>query len=118
MTIEQGSTFLRTLTVKDSAGAKINLTGWTIRGQIRTSQNAASAAATFTGTVLNQGTNLGEATISLTPNQTSAIPQDPNILTSVLKNSSYLYDVEAVRPDTSVLRLLQGKVKLVPEITK
>jgi hypothetical protein len=118
ITIEQGASFSRTLTLKDSSGIPINLTGWTIRGQIRASQNASSALATFTGTVANQGTNPGEATISLTPTQTAAIPQNPDATTAQAKTINYLYDIEGLRPDTSVVRLLQGKVTLSPEITK
>ena len=119
ITVEQGATFLRTITVKDADGETVDLTGWTVTGKMRENQNSVSALATFTGTILNQGTNPGEFTISLTPVQTAAIPGDTTADTSgVIVKSYYLYDVEATKPDTSVLRLLRGRVELIPEMTK
>lgn len=117
LTIEQGATFLRTITLKDSGGTEIDLTGWSIRGQIRVKQGAGSPLATFTGTILDQVSATGQATISLTAAQTSALPV-PEGSPGVRVNSAYLYDVEMVRPDTSVLRVLQGLATVVPEITR
>ena len=116
--VEQGATFTRTITIKDSNKNPVDLTGWSLRGKIRATQNSASALATFTGTILNQGTNKGQGTVSLTAAETSAIPGDTSASTNVLVKSYYLYDIEAVRPDTSVVRILRGKVTLIPEITK
>jgi hypothetical protein len=116
--VEQGATFLRTLTLKDGAGVLIDLTGYTVRGQIRSSQNASSIAATFTGTVLNQTTNKGQASLLISATDTSSIPGDAEQVTPPLKASKYLYDIEMVDGSGVVTRLLQGNVTLVPEITK
>lgn len=115
--VEQGATFLRTVTIKDSAGVEIDITGWTLRGQIRESQSAAAALATFTCALLNQTTDTGKATFQLSAATTAAM-QQASYAKPTLKSSFYLYDLEVEKPGGEVIRLLQGAVTFVPEITK
>lgn len=117
ITIEQGATFFRTVTVKDSAGDPIDITGWTLRGQVRESQSADTPLASFVCAILDQITNTGEATFSLSATVTAAMPEATYIKPS-LKNSLYLYDLEVEKPGGEVIRLLQGVVTFVPEVTK
>ena len=51
ISIDQGSTFSSTVTVEGSDGLVFNLTGYTVRGQIRKSYTSTSFTA-FTATIL------------------------------------------------------------------
>ena len=117
LTIDQGATFSRTLTLKDAQGVKLDLTGWTFRGQVRTSLAAVSSLASFSFAVANQTTNPGEVSFGLTAATTAGIPatqpSDPSRPDTV-----YIYDIEGVDAATTVYRLLQGQVYVSPEVTR
>lgn len=118
MKIEQGATFEKTFTLKDSSAVKIDLTGWTFAGKIRHRYDAPSVVATFSAAVAsNQVTNKGEFTVSLTAAQTAAIPVDESE-TIDRDLTEYLYDIEATKPDTKIDRVLEGKVLVSPEVTR
>lgn len=116
--IEQGATFTRGLTFRDGAGALINLTGYTLRGQIRESLPSTTIIASFTTTIANQTTNEGEASFSLTATETAGLPLSVTSTGQARKSSFYVYDLEAVKPDNTVDRILQGKVEVSPEVTR
>ena len=115
-TIEQGATFSRVITWKDSAGVGINLTGYTITGKIKRKTSDATALATFTATLANQTTNPGQFTLSLTSTQTGALPTatGPTAQKVLLE---CVYDIEASQGST-VYRLLEGVVSISPEATR
>lgn len=115
--IEQGSTFLRTLTIQDSALVPVNLTGHSFRGMIRHLTDDAAPVASFTCTIANQGTNPGEVSIALTPTETSAIPVDAQTKPE-RKTKKYCYDIEWVKSGGVVERILQGIAVVSPEATK
>ena len=115
--IEQGATFSMSCTMKDSAGATVDLTGWTFSGKIKETLASSSSVASFTITLANQITDQGEFTITLSAATTAAIPVNvrPNqdrILTQ------YFYDIEATKPDTTIDRIFEGKAFVSPEVTK
>lgn len=117
LNIEQGATFFKTFTLKDSLGVEINLTGYTFSGKIRQRYDAPSVVATFTCAVLNQTSFEGQFTITLTAAETAAIPVDPS--KTVLRDlTEYLYDIEAIKPDSTVDRILEGKALVSPEVTR
>lgn len=108
-TIEQGTTFRRTLTLKDSAGDPINLTGYTARMQIRAEVESTTVLLSLTTS--NGGISLGGAagTIEwfISDTNTSAI------------TSEGVYDLEIVNTATNeVTRVLKGKVRLDKEVTR
>ena len=110
-TIEQGTTFTRTFWYKDSNGDPINLSGYNIRMDIKNSYDSA-ALATFS-------TSTGHFTLSTPADGT--IPNQINLLvsaaeTAALNFSGALYDIE-LEINGIVTRLLQGKIKLSPEVT-
>ena len=110
-TIEQGTTFTRTFWYKDSSGEPINLSGYNIRMDIKNSYDSA-ALATFS-------TSTGHFTLSTPADGT--IPNQINLLvnateTAALNFSGALYDIELINGDI-VTRLLQGRIKLSPEVT-
>jgi len=107
LVIDQGTTFSLTITIADANGNEIDLTGYTLRAQLRKSYGATSFTA-FTVAANDNAT--GELTISLTDTQTSA-----------LKAGRYVYDVEIVEPSgdgSIVTRVLEGIITVTPEVTR
>ncbi len=114
--IEQGSSFNYKLTFKDSLGAPIDLTGQTFAGQIRRGAGDPTIIATFTCGILNQITNTGEMTFSLTAAQTSLIPLEP--LSEPAKvTTQFAYDLERTLPGGTVERVIEGLATVSPEVT-
>ncbi|HND36774.1 MAG TPA: hypothetical protein PKZ49_09180 [Nitrosomonas sp.] len=112
LTIEQGSTFTRLLTIK-SGGTPVNLSGYSFAGQVRRKHSDQKKLAEFTCAVGSPTSN-GQVTISLTATQTSAIPfiydDDGNL-------EVFYYDIEMTVGST-VDRILEGTVTLSPEVTR
>lgn len=104
--IEQGATWARTITIYATAEDKLDLTGKTLRGQLRRHLSDATPAASFTFAPKDQNTNTGEVVVSLTATQTAALAQQ-----------TYRYDFELVDGDT-VVRILEGDAKVSGEATK
>lgn len=106
--IDQGTTYSLTITVSDANGNELDLTGYTLRSQLRKSYGSSSYTA-FTVTPAQDPTT-GQLTISLTATQTSA-----------LKAGRYVYDVEIVSPvidGSEVTRVLEGIITVTPEVTR
>ena len=114
--VEQGATFLLTITIKDTSGNPINLTGQTFRGKIKKSFADTIAQATFTCTLANQITDTGKVSISLTATDTAAIVLNTQGTARVL--TTMAYDIESQDGSGIVKRWLQGLAKISPEITK
>ena len=103
-TIEQGTTFSRVLTLQEN-GSAMNLTGYSVASQMRSTHDSSSIVATFSGSVTNASS--GQLTLSLTNSQTSAIEE-----------AIYVYDVEITSGAGAVTRILQGTVTVTPEVTR
>lgn len=104
--IEQGATFSRTLTVYSTGTTPLNLTGKTLRGQLRRNLTDSAVAGTFTFTLANQGTNPGVATWFLAATDTALLPAQ-----------TLRYDVELVDGAT-VTRILEGEAFVSGEVTR
>lgn len=100
--VDQGSDFSLGMNFKLN-GAPRNLTGYSIRGDIKKTLTS-TAAASFTCQVINDA--LGEFVIRL--NSSVSTTMDPGL---------YLYDVE-IYSDTGVTRVLEGTLTVRPEVTK
>lgn len=103
LVIDQGTTFSLTLTVADSNGNALNLTGYTLRGQLRKSYGSTSYTSFTTSSGDLSG---GELTIALTATQTSA-----------LRAGRYVYDIE-IDNAGEVTRVLEGIITVTPEVTR
>lgn len=104
--IDQGTTYNNIITLTDDiTNAYINISGYTVRSQMRRSYYSANASATFTCTITDASN--GEITMSLTSGQTSNI-----------KPGRYLFDVETVSANNVVTRVLEGTITVTPEITR
>jgi hypothetical protein len=103
-TIEQGTTFSRVLTLQENSSA-MNLTGYSVASQMRSTHDSSSIVATFSGSVTNASS--GQITLSLTNSQTSAIDE-----------AIYVYDVEITSGAGAVTRILEGNITVTPEVTR
>lgn len=113
LTIKQGSTWHFKATWKDKDGNLIDLTGYTIRSQVRPylssstvifEMNSATPASGVSFAALDAS---GEIEVTLTANFTAALSFDAAV-----------YDMEAVSPSGEVTRLLEGGVYLSKEVTR
>jgi hypothetical protein len=103
--IDQGSTFQADIDVTDSAGDALNLTGYTVAGQMRKTYTS-TTATNFTGQV--QSATGGTVRISLSATQTNA-----------LKAGRYVYDTEITKTATGeVTRVIEGQVDVTPSVTR
>ena len=106
LVIDQGSTFVIDLTIKES-GALKNLTGFSGRAQMRSSKSASAVAASFTCTVVSPAGN-GVLKMELSATTSSAMAA-----------GVYFYDLEIhTASDAIVKRLLEGKVTINQEVTR
>tara|TARA_R110000744_G_scaffold16837_1_gene46125 strand:- start:998 stop:1363 length:366 start_codon:yes stop_codon:yes gene_type:complete len=110
-TIEQGTTFTRTFWYKDSSGNPISLSGYAVRMDIKKSYGSVALATYstttehFTISTPEGGSEPNQINLSISAAETSA-----------LNFTGVLYDIELINNDI-VTRLLQGKIKLSPEVT-
>ena len=102
--IDQGATFTTTVTVTDSSGSAVNLSGYSVAAQIRKTFLSASATA-FTASISNASS--GEITISLTPTQTTALEQ-----------GRYVYDVLITASGGTKTRVVEDQVTDNQRVTR
>ena len=102
--IDQGATFTTTVTVTDSSGSAVNLSGYSVAAQIRKTFLSASATA-FTASISNASS--GEITISLSSTQTAA-----------LEAGRFVYDVVITASGGTKTRVVEGQVTVNPSVTR
>lgn len=113
ITIEQGARFVLEATYTSDGTTPINLTGYSGRGQVRATATSAPVAS-FTVTIPTPATGVVRAVIEA--DDTAAIPTDG---ANYSKTKVYYYDIELyTTDDADVIRLLNGKATVSPEITK
>lgn len=117
ITIEQGSTFSRTLIIKDSDGDPIDLTGESFAGQVRSVATSSEIAGSFILTLLNQITNPGEVLWEMTADAASDIPVSVQTKAAI-KPTFYAYDIERTLANGDKERIIFGVVSVMPEVTR
>lgn len=109
MVCDQGSTFTRTIEIKQADGTVFSLTGYTARMEVRRTVDASSALiglSTDNGRITINA-SLGAITINLTPNLTASLTQ------------SGVYDLEIVHTATgAVHKVVRGEFKLEKEVSR
>ena len=107
--IEQGATFVITLTWKDEEGSLVDLTGCTARMQVR--KIVASETVLLELTTGNGRISIdvvkGEITLTVSATDTASLTW-----------KTAVYDLEIVHPDSTITRLLQGNVIISREVTR
>jgi hypothetical protein len=107
ITCEQGATFSRTLTVKDSSGNARNLSGYTARMQVR--RLLASTSTLIELTTGNSRITLnssGEIALSISAADTASLTEGG------------VYDLEIIASDGTVERVVEGNFILDLEVTR
>ena len=100
--LDQGCTFSKVITAKDTAGANVAISSGTAAGKMRQSYHSSNNVHAFTTAI--EGSNV---TISLTSTQTTAISE-----------GNYVYDVEYTQAGGDVERVAEGIITVSPEATK
>lgn len=107
--MDQGATFERLLTVKNSDGTLLNLTGYQARMHIRLEMeddNYLALLTTENGRIVLGGMD-GTIYLTLPPEVTSTLRRD------------CVYDIELLEPSSEkVYRLLKGMVRVSDEVTR
>lgn len=119
MTIEQGSTFGRLISVEqpdlvaDPTGATFEpflLNGYTARMQIRRNVDSSTAMLSLTtengGITINPGTADNEIKLSVTAANTALLTSDG------------VYDLEIIDSLGEVSKVIRGTVTVIPEVTR
>jgi len=108
--VEKGATFSLTLiynTKINDVSTPVDLTGYTARAQFREEYDSPSAFVSLTSTSgIVLGGNTGTITLNIPANTTQTLVPDLAV-----------WDLELQSGDT-VVRLVEGKVRLKPEVTR
>ena len=103
--IDQGATFPLKLDIESEVdGSKFDVSDWTFTGSIRDTFNAATASAEFTIAVITAAS--GSVQVQL-----------PASRTNTLVPGNKVYDIE-MASGSVVIRLLEGPVKVNPQVTQ
>ena len=107
--IEQGATFQKTITWKDSSGTAINLTGYTARMQFRRVVSATEVlfSATSSNGIIVLGGAAGTIAITI-----------PATTTEAFTFVDAVYDLELQSSGGIVTRLMEGGVAVSKEVTR
>jgi len=109
MVCDQGSTFTRTIEIKEADGTVFPLAGYTARMEVRRTVDASSALiglSTANGRIVINP-SLGALTMTLTPELTASLTQ------------SGVYDLEIVHTATgAVHKVIRGEFKLEKEVSR
>lgn len=107
--IEQGATFRRVITWKDSSGSPINLTGWSAKMQVRERVRDSDV-------VLECSTANGRIVLGGSAGTITIVAQDE--VTTLLSDMRGVYDLELTSPGGEVTRLLRGSAEIIGEVTR
>ena len=102
--IDQGADFSTTISLTDSNGNILSLTGYTALAQIRKTYGSSTIAATF-GTSLVAAT--GQITLSLT-----------DTVTGAMDSGRYVYDVLITDSSGDKTRILEGQATVTPSVSR
>ena len=108
ITCDQGATFSRVITWKNSNGTPIDLTNYTARMQVRSNypSNTVILSLTTENSGIALGGVLGTITLAATATATAAIAAN-----------EYVYDLELIT-GSNVTRVVEGSFTVTPEVTR
>lgn len=102
--VDQGSDFSFTVTLTNSDGSAMDLTGYTCDAQVRKAYTSSSTSATFSTSI---NASAGLVTLELTDTQTTA-----------LDYGRYVYDAVITSSSGEKTRVLEGQVVVTPGVTR
>ena len=104
--VDQGTNFNNIITLMDDVtNLLLNISGYTVRSQMRRSYYSVNASANITCTITAPSN--GEITMSMSPEVTANI-----------KAGRYLFDLETIDTFNVVNRVLEGIITVTPQITR
>ena len=106
---DQGSTFIREFTVRDSAGLPYNLTGYSARMQVRKDVDSTTVLleATVANGRITMAPNEGVITVTFAPSVTATLTR------------SGVYDLEVFTTGNGdVQKVVRGEFRLEKEVTR
>lgn len=103
LVVDQGTDFSSFITLEDTSGAIVDLTGYTAAGMVRRTYKS-STAINFTTSIPDPSS--GEIKIQLDATTTSS-----------MKAGRYVYDVEITSSGGAVSRVVEGQLEVNPGVT-
>ena len=104
LTVDQDADFTQTLTVKDSAGTVVDLTGQTVTSKVRKT-HLSTTSYSFT-TALVSATD-GTCSITMT-----------DTVTASLTEGRYVWDLTTTDGSAIITRRIEGRVTVTPSVTR
>jgi len=104
ITIDQDADFTQTLTVKDSTGTVVDLTGQTITSKVRKT-HLSTTAYSFTTAIVSAT----DGTCSITMTDT---------VTNTLSEGRYVWDLTTTTSAGLITRRIEGRVTITPSVTR
>ena len=111
--IRQGQTYALEVTLEKENGDAYDLTGCSVQAHVRRRARDTALVVAPTCTVTDAAT--GKFRLSLTATQTAALTCGDTLYDA---SSQYVYDVELVAADTSIVPVMWGKVRVHREVTR
>jgi hypothetical protein len=102
--IDAGTDFNTNISVSTNGVTALNLTGYTVKSQMRKSY---SSSQMFEFTTSIYDALQGKIKLEMTDTQTSSIPA-----------GRWLYDIEINSPDNKKSRVVEGIITVTPQITQ
>ena len=103
--LEQGTSFVATITLDDVYGDAYRLNDLQAKAQIRKSYYSANATAEFTSTIPDPNTGIIVITLDATT-------------TANIAAGRYVYDVAIKDSSNTVTRILEGVMVVSPQVTR
>ena len=104
ITIDQDADFTETLTIKDSTGTVVDLTGQTITSKLRKAHLSSSATSFTTAAV-----SATDGTCSITLTDT---------VTAALSEGRYVWDLTTTDGSGIITRRIEGRATVTPSVTR
>ena len=105
--VDAGATFSTDVTVTNSDNTAFDLTGYTASAKLSQGYASTRTRTSFTTAIASDATT-GIITLSLTPDQTSALEAP----------ARYVYDIEILKTsDSSITRVIEGIITVSPSVT-
>ena len=111
----QGSDFKIKLVIKDNTGTPLDITGWTFAAEMRRTISDSTVLAAFSFNITDAVN--GEVEMAMDAATTGALPLKDQ-KENTRETEDFAYDVERTDGGGDIQRIIQGVVKVSPEVTR
>jgi hypothetical protein len=109
--IDQGETWIKSITWKDSGGVPYDLSDYGARMMVRKHYADNDKGQPLVSLTDTDGITLGAAVDNI-------VITIEDSVTETIPGATYYYDLELISPSQEVTKLLRGKVTVLPEVTR